>query len=304
MLPTDETTSSEESADLLEAVLSLVADGDSPSSPSPPSESRSVRDMSGLRGPYFFPDAKHRARFDGSIQAMTDEELGRRLRELVDKTVAGSPGPLDHAWTRDEACALGLAWNKRKTLAPAFRPFRRAQRRGLKAHMRSEAERWIVADRLVLDVDWLRTRADVAPIPELQHLLAGDQLDVAAASAYASRQTTAGRRAADFGLPEHERLLVTSFHDDATLCRAKTINEGTLKTRRVLLDRLPHTKHRLSPERVNQLLAAYRALRIARGSADLGSRVVAHVEGGCVMDAQQLRDAKKKLSAFGCDVDR
>jgi hypothetical protein len=256
--------------------------------------------LSQLAAPYSFPSDESRAPFRAAADASTDEAIIQRLAALKDFVLAASPGPLDYLHTRPEACELGLALNRRKSIAPAFRPFRRAKPPSVRAHERGQDERWFVADRVVLEVDWIRVRNVAAdPCLEVTALLAPGELDLKAASTYASQRRRGARRGSDIGLPEHERLLVTCFHDAPSRERSKTIEAAVERFRLTLLDLSAHRRYRLTgPEAIAELKVSYRALLIARGSPDLATRIVPHVGGGAVV-AQRMRDIKRRIAKLG-----
>jgi hypothetical protein len=101
-----------------------------------------------VSAPYQFPDRAAIAKITAAVTLVSDREILQKLRALRDTMVAMQPDDRDFLMTRDESCGLNVVLNERLTIAPAFRPYRSAQRPGIAN--RPLSDRWLIGDRTVI----------------------------------------------------------------------------------------------------------------------------------------------------------
>ena len=274
----------------LERILDGIGEPSVPSAPK----------TDALGGPYSFPSEAARSSFREFARASSDEEISLRLSKLKTFVLAATPDPRDYMHTRAEVCELGLELNRRQSLAPAARDYRKAKPPTVHARDRGLDERWFVADRVVIELDWIRVRGIARdPKGDVKALVGGEVMDFQAASAYACLRRPGDKRGTDVGLPEHERLLLTCFHEKSSRERMRTIEEAVERFRQRLLDLSAHARYQLSDaEALSTVKIAYRSLLVARGSPDLACRIGIHL-GGRPVTPQRMRDLKRRIEKLG-----
>lgn len=243
-----------------------------------------------------FPRAEALEPLMTSSALLADSGIIARLRELQQTMIGSRPDPRDYVTTRDEVCALNVVFNQRKAIAPALRPYKRAAKPNEKG--RFFTDRWVIGDRMVIDMHWLWTVKMNVPSLQMRAFFEAPDFSFIAASEFARARMTMGNKANAVGLSEVALLLTTSFRSPPIRDRLRTVDGQLQALRRVLLDRRHSKRYRLTAAAIEELHSAAHALLVARGSPTVASEVVIHV-GGAPVGPDRMRDIKKRLGTFG-----
>lgn len=244
--------------------------------------------------PYQEPDAAFWEPFRASARDMTDEEIVTRLQTLLTNKVGMKPDFRDFIKNRAEEFGLHIALNERKTIAPAFRPYRRAEKPP-KTHW---IDPWIVGDRTLVDLHWHQTMGVLNASGPLSALLDGE-FSFAKAAAVACTRMSIEEKVIAAGISEVDQLLGTLLRTPRVRGRWNTIEQRVKALRRTLLNLSRIDRYRLDSGAIRQLECAALALFISRGQASLAAKIVVHV-GGSATEPQKMRDQKKRLDRFKC----
>jgi hypothetical protein len=244
--------------------------------------------------PYEGPDAASWEPFRASAHGMTDAQILVRLKTLQATMIGTKPDPRDVIKNRAEEFGLHIALNERKRIAPAFRPYRNAEKPGKTVWI----DRWITGDRTLVDLHWYHTMGVLNPSGELAGLLEGE-FSFAKAGEVAKYRMKLDAKADAAGIAEVDQLLGTMFRTARIRDRWATIDRRLRELRRTLLELSRIQRYRLDAAAIREIEHAACALFIARGQASVAAKVMVHVDGAPTIP-QKMRDHKKRLDRFKC----
>lgn len=129
------------------------------------------------------------------LSALTDRELMSELARLVNQRDSDRR-PVSYLDIRSHCCAISIIMNQRGMLPPAFRA-NRSLPKPIKGFVPTDAEKALLRDRQVIDVDWLHSRGKRQHIsnPEFAELLTGDELNRELAERFAFKGWAAHSKA-------------------------------------------------------------------------------------------------------------
>jgi hypothetical protein len=276
-----------------DAALGVSAANDEP--PTPKGAHTMAEKITYMRtSTYQEPDAALWEPFRTSASDKTDEEIVSRLQTLLTSKVGMKPDFRDFIKNRAEEFGLHIALNDRKTIAPAFRPYRRAEKPG-KTHW---VDPWIVGDRTLVDLHWHQTMGVLNVSGPLSALLGGE-FSFAKAAAVACTRMSMDDKVIAAGISEVDQLLGTLLRTPRVRGRWNTIEQRLKALRRTLLNLSRTDRYRLDPPAIRELECAACALFITRGQASVAAKIIVNV-GGSETVPQKMRDQKKRLDRFKC----